>query len=259
MASTNCIKQQNTQKKRAALFNLRAFFLLVVSFLLALYAAWIISASFGYGYSFWYGFYDSKQHIERYAPENRFRHGFEHTTVAEHKALFQKIVESVHNDGEGLSDIHYAYGTNTIPLLHDAEIIHLQDVAHLINHIHHLGIGLLLLFAALYLNHLMAMRRYGNLINSHSQLIIVAALACLIALIFFIVGAKSIFYQMHILIFPADHQWFFYYQDSLMSTLMKAPDLFAGIAVQILFIAILLFALGLWAHHGLKRTVEAQD
>ena len=139
------------------------------------------------------------------------------------------------------------------------EIIHLQDVAHLINHVHHLGIGLLLVFAALYLNHLMAMRRYGNLINSHSQLIIVAALACLIALIFFIVGAKSIFYQMHILIFPADHQWFFYYQDSLMSTLMKAPDLFAGIAVQILFIAILLFALGLWAHHGLKRTVEAQD
>ena len=39
------------------------------------------------------------------------------------------------------------------------------------------------------------------------------------------------FYQFHIWLFPADHEWFFYWQDSLMSTLMKAPVLFGGIAV----------------------------
>jgi hypothetical protein len=48
---------------------------------------------------------------------------------------------------------------------------------------------------------------------------------------------------MHVWVFPADHQWFFYYQDSLMSTLMKAPYLFGYIAVALVALATVFLAL----------------
>src|SRR5690625_5358126 len=57
--------------------------------------------------------------------------------------------------------------------------------------------------------------------------IAIAALAALILLI----GPVRVFYALHDYIFPDDNPWFFYYQDSLMTTLMKAPDLFGLIAV----------------------------
>ena len=56
-------------------------------------------------------------------------------------------------------------------------------------------------------------------------------------------GGKAVFYQLHIWIFPANHQWFFYYQDSLMSTMMKAPDLFAYIAISLSLLGLLFFVL----------------
>ena len=73
--------------KTIILFNLRAFFLLMLGFILALYASWMTSAALGYGYSFWYEFYDSEQHIARFAPQNKYRQGFETTSVIEHKTL----------------------------------------------------------------------------------------------------------------------------------------------------------------------------
>jgi hypothetical protein len=45
---------------------------------------------------------------------------------------------------------------------------------------------------------------------------------------------------LHTVVFPADHQWFFYYKDSLMASLMKAPDIFAAIAAQLLVVALLI-------------------
>jgi hypothetical protein len=58
---------------------------------------------------------------------------------------------------------------------------------------------------------------------------------------------------MHILVFPDDHQWFFYYQDSLMSTLMKAPDLFAGIAIQIVLVGLVLYGVMLFSMKKLLK------
>jgi hypothetical protein len=249
-------KKNTINKTIVGLFNLRAFFLLLLGFILALYAAWMITASFGYGYSYWYGFYDSEQHIARYAPQNKFRQGFETTSVSDHKAVFQKIVESVHNDGKGLKDISYLYDGKTLPVLHNAEIVHLQDVANLINQLHVMSLALLIIFAGLYSRHWVSLRRYGNLISARNQLAIVSILAGAVIVLFLIFSAKTIFYQMHILIFPADHQWFFYYQDSLMSTLMKAPDLFAGIAVQILSTAFVLFGFGFWLNQRIFKKAQ---
>jgi hypothetical protein len=247
-------------KKIIALFNVRAFLLLFFGFILALYASWMVCASSGYGYSYWYGFYDSEQHIARYAPQNKYRQGFETTSVTEHKQLFQEIVDSIHDDGKGLRSIHYDYNGKKVPLLHQAEIIHLQDVANLINHLHQLVIYISLIFIALYLSQIKSFKRYGNLISSRGQLLISVAVTGVILLGFLVFGAKAIFYQMHVLIFPPDHQWFFYYQDSLMSTMMKAPDLFAGIALQILLLGGLFFFLGLLLYRYFVASIKkAQD
>jgi hypothetical protein len=82
---------------------------------------------------------------------------------------------------------------------------------------------------------------------------IFALLLILMTAAFMIWGAKAIFYQMHILVFPDDHQWFFYYQDSLMSTLMKAPDLFAGIAIQIVLVGLVLYGVMLFSMKKLLK------
>jgi uncharacterized membrane protein len=70
-------------------------------------------------------------------------------------------------------------------------------------------------------------------------------------------GPEAVFYQFHIWLFPADHEWFFYWQDSLMSTLMKAPVLFGGIAVVLvggtLVLTPLFYRGGLWLIGRLRR------
>jgi len=240
-----------------ALANMRVFLIVVLGFLLAVYAAWMVNAQFGYGYSWLYHAYDTDQHIAKYAPQNRFRAGFEATLVVEHKAAFQSIVDSVHDDGKGLADIHYRSAGKRIPLLHKAEIIHLQDVANLINVLHKLAAVIFLLWLLLIIWYALLIRkRVGYVRHSALGLASVLTILIVIALVAFMVwGAKAIFYQLHIMIFPADHQWFFYYQDSLMSTLMKAPDLFAGIAMQILGLSVVIFIMvGL----AFKKVVDFQ-
>lgn len=65
-------------------------------------------------------------------------------------------------------------------------------------------------------------------------------LVAAIGAVLLIVGPEKVFNQLHIWVFPDDHQWFFYYQDSLMSTMMFAPHLFGwiGLAWTILIVFI---------------------
>jgi hypothetical protein len=231
---------------RRFFINSRVFSLLILALMLSLYGGWMVNAKLGYGYSWLYGFYETEQHIARYAPQNRFRQGFETTSVDEHKKVFQQIVDSVHADGEGLASIGYEYSGQAIPFLHEAERIHLQDVANLINGIHTLAFVSVLVFIVFFLgeyrHQCKSREKTQEQASAVGLLSIFVLLLMFMAATFFIWGAKAIFYQMHILVFPDDHQWFFYYQDSLMSTLMKAPDLFAGIAIQILLVGLIFYS-----------------
>jgi uncharacterized membrane protein len=233
---------------RILLINSRVFSLLTLALALSLYGGWMVNAKLDYGYTWLYGFYETEQHIARYAPQNRFRQGFETTSVDKHKKLFQQIVVSVHANGEGLADITYEHSGQIMPLLHEAERIHLQDVANLINGIHSVALCGLLVFIICFLGEYRHQRKNRGQTQEHQEqastlglLSIFVLLLILMTATFFIWGAKAIFYQMHTLVFPDDHQWFFYYQDSLMSTLMKAPDLFAGIAIQILLVGLIFY------------------
>jgi len=77
----------------------------------------------------------------------------------------------------------------------------------------------------------------GKRLLSSAMLILLSCGALLL------IGPEAIFNQLHIWIFPENHQWFFYYEESLMSTMMKAPDLFAYIAGMLSLLSLLLTTL----------------
>lgn len=234
------------------LVNVRMFVLLLCGLLLALYFSWMANAAVGYGYSWLYQWMDIDRHIEYFAPQNRFRQGFEKVSADGHVQAFNEIVRSVHSQGKGLADIEYLVEGKAIPLLHRAEIIHLQDVANLIDTIHYLAFfSALTFFITVFIGN-RYFHQQGMRADAKGVLVIFAVLMVSLASAVFIVGPKDVFYQMHIWVFPDNHQWFFYYQDSLMSTMMKAPDLFAGIAAQIVLLALLLFAVGVSAARKFK-------
>lgn len=201
--------------------------------------SWWLNAQLHYGYAQFYDYYSIGEHIEKFAPQNQYILGLDQLTKLEHVALFKDISEAVHSQGEGLEAISFRLNDAEYKLLHQAEVVHLQDVANLIDKISSFSVVVLVLtmLTLLYLFKNKQKPKY------RMQLLCLSSLVAFIIALLFIVGPQKVFYQMHIWIFPKGHQWFFYYQESLMSTLMKAPDLFGGIAAAIMFVGLILFAL----------------
>lgn len=208
-------------------------------FISCLSASWLLQAQGHYGYRFWYDFFSIQAHIEKYAPQNYYKDGFASLPAAEHIRSFNEISQAVHQQGVGLAEIQYHFRGEAVPLLTQAERIHLQDVANLIDVlVGASGVVALLTFALLFY-----LLSSSSLPQARTQLRALLVLLIGAPALVLVLGAKKVFYQLHIWIFPEGHQWFFYYQESLMSTLMKAPDLFAGIGAAIFLGAILLFVL----------------
>jgi hypothetical protein len=215
--------------------------LLPAAALAALWLSWRALALVDFGYPVFYDALDIAGHIDTFGPQNRFKSGFESTTRAERLRLFGEIVGAIHDGGAGLDAIRY-HGPDGRPidlLLRAPEVGHLQDVANLVSRLAPAG-WLAVAWAGI---HLLLIRRRGwrvprlrHLLGA-SLLVTAACVAVVVA-----IGPRRVFYWMHELVFPPDHPWFFYYQDSLMSTMMKAPDLFAAIAALLLIIALMLYA-----------------
>lgn len=205
--------------------------------LCALWLAWRGLAVVDFAYPAWYRVMDIHGHIQEYGPQNRFRADFESTTPAERARLFGAIVDAIHDDGRGLDGLRYHApdGREIAPLLHEAEIVHLQDVARLVSTLAPVG----WLAVAWTVVHLGLVYARGwpvpgpGRVVAITLLVVGAGVAALLA-----AGFRDVFYALHEWVFPADHQWFFYYQDSLMSTMMKAPWLFAGIGALLLVVAL---------------------
>lgn len=204
--------------------------------------SWMGQAKFQYGFGFWYEVYDIEVHIDKYGPQNRFKRGLNRVEPEEHIELFGQISEAVHNGGEGLADIRYRVGSGSQALLRKPEVVHLQDVANLIDLLRPVG-PIALMVGILIISGLLLRKSRPSW---RAQFGLLAGLSMLIAMVFALVGAKAIFYQMHVWIFPKDHEWFFYYQDSLMATLMKAPDLFGGIAAAIVAGGLMLYSVWIY-------------
>ena len=227
---------------------------LLVTVWLAVSLAWSVYARFDYGYGFWYQKQAIAQHIATYAPQHPYKSGFALLSAEQHITAFRQIAASVHNHGEGLEQIQYQVsGQAPVALLDQAEVEHLQDVARLLDW----GRAAFYLLCPLWLLLIFMLRndplpgwRLRMAAMFGSLLPLVAALG--------VMGPKELFYRLHVMIFPSDHQWFFYWEESLMSTLMKAPYLFGGIAMVLACVAVvftlLLYFSGLYAaQHFLRR------
>jgi len=201
---------------------------LLLTFIITLPASWWALSKVDFTYSFLYDQIGISEHIATYAPRNnKNKKEFEFTTKAERVALFHGIVEAINNNGDGLVQLDYKdRQQQRIGLLTVAEIIHLRDVSNLLNKLKPLALGLL----GVWLIIMIVLRFKRIKLPPAKQLLISTFIITLVVGGVLSFGPEKVFNQLHIWIFPDNHQWFFYYEESLMSTMMKAPDLFAYIA-----------------------------
>lgn len=221
----------------------------------ALTLAWLALAPFDFFYPVWHRALDIDRTVAVYGPQNRNRQGFAETDAAEHRRLFAALVDAVHDSAAERERrlralaYHNAAGRRLDTLLTEPEIQHLHDVGRLLGRL--LPLGGIALLGWLVLS-LLARRLGLRMPRVRALLAAVAAGFALIGLAVLAVGPVTVFYQLHRWVFPPGRPWFFYYQDSLMTTLMQAPNLFGPIALS-LAAATALALLGLFA---LTRRLE---
>ncbi len=213
-------------------------FFLLLTFIITLPVSWWSMAKADFFYPSLHDSIAIDKHIERYAPRNQNnKKEFELTTKAERVDLFHGIVEAIHDKGNGLESLAYTNSTNNqVILLTDAEVLHLKDVAYLLDKIKPVVLATFLVWIMVLL--IVYIKRFQ--IPSSKQLLLNVLPLILIGTIALSLGAEKLFNQLHIWAFPDNHQWFFFYEDSLMSTMMKAPDLFAYISAIWFVISIFL-------------------
>lgn len=223
--------------------SIRLVVIYVLLFILSLYVAWFALSKADYAYPLFYSLLNIDQHIEEFAAENDYgKADFAFTSKDEHLKVFSDIVTAVHSSGEGLNTLRYQLpdGGLTKLMLTYEEVVHLQDVANLIDVLHYLALLVAAVLAALMIWRPQAVAETRWVMISSMGLVV------LIALLIMIIGATEVFYWLHTVVFPDNHKWFFYYQESLMSTSMKAPDLFLAIGVGILIVALPIFIVARW-------------
>lgn len=215
--------------------------------------SWQISKLSNFYYNTWYQVLSIEEVIQKQVPINtQGKTDFPIKNTALHQQMFADIVAAIHEQGVGLKDIIYHNNNGRIaPLLTQSEVIHLQDVANLLTKVTYIwlvNILVLLCFLDLYCHGYLSKflkakikTQQLSMPTGKGKLLSILCFFTLLVIIFSLWGFTDIFYYLHTLVFPVDHQWFFYYRDSLMSTLMKAPDIFAVIAAQLFLLASFIF------------------
>jgi hypothetical protein len=194
-----------------------------------LWLAWLALATVDFLYPLAYGWLDIGATLQTYVPQNRVgKQDYPASDMAQHMQHFAAISQAIHAQGAGLAELSYhdAQGKVLGMLLTKDEVLHLQDVAHLVSAGMAVGAMATLLWLAwlgLTLKRSWRLPSLPGLLGGSA--VVLSALGALL----WLVGFDAVFYALHRWIFPADHAWFFYYQDSLMSSLMQAPNLFAVI------------------------------
>jgi len=211
--------------------------------IIAFFIAWIVMFKVDFLYSTFYDLLSIDETVTEFAPQNYYKKGFEFTSKEKHLSVFSEIVTAIHNDGKGLAKISYTYTNEkqqerTSTFLHKAEVIHLQDVAHLLNFLLKVVLGFTLVWCVISFTFIYQKKSLPSFKSQLKSILLFIGITLLVVLI---LGPQKIFYWLHTVIFPADNQWFFYYQDSLMTTMMKAPILFAPISIVLVVLALIVF------------------
>jgi hypothetical protein len=228
------------------------YVLFVISLIWSAFAlAWVTLRPVDFGYPVSYDVLAIDEHIARYGPRNRFKYGFARTSDAERLRIFGEIVDAIHAGGRGLENIRYTDPRGrSARVLRQPEIVHLRSVGRLIDR---LATVSRVMFGVLVLT-LGAMRALRLPPPRPTRVAGWTAVALLVgAASTFAYGPEEVFNTLHTWIFPAGEQWYFYYEESLMTTLMKAPDLFGALAVLLLVVGLIWFGLLVAASHALLR------
>lgn len=191
------------------------------------------------------------KHIEIYAPRNQFgKKEFEQTAKIERVKLFHGVVEAIHNKGIGLESLSYIRKSDQqkVTLFTEAEVLHLKDVAYLLEKLKPLIIAV----AAVWLISILWILMKRIRLPSALRFTKLALILLVVVVLILSLGPEKVFNQLHIWAFPGNHQWFFYYEDSLMSTMMKAPFLFAYISAIWAVISVILTILILKIMHLMR-------
>ncbi|MBB5021450.1 DUF1461 domain-containing protein [Desulfurispira natronophila] len=206
----------------------------------ALLLSWNGLARTNFFYPLWHHTLEIEAHIQEYAPQNYYnREDFAQTTSLEHQRLFALIVHGIHGRTD-MAAIEYqdSKATPLNTLLRPEEVGHLEDVATIVQKLRRAGVIVLVVTVGG-----LCWLRYcgGNLPRPKNVLLGIAGGSGALTVAVLVLGPVRVFYQLHEWFFPPDNPWFFYYQESLMTTLMKAPDIFGAIAVLWALSALLLF------------------
>lgn len=223
--------------------------------LVATLFAWRLLALVDFAYPWLYHPLGMHTNIETFGPQNPTRPGFHTTEVSTRQELFAGIATAIRHDGQGLRELRYQdqRSRRVHPLLTEAEVLHLEDVARVVSLYETCAaVGALILF----LSSALMLRLQIRPPTARRWLLGLGVLLAGGLLAVLVIGAETIFYWLHTVVFPADHQWFFYYQESLMSMMMKAPVLFAGIGVIWLMLSLAVLGFMLAASQRLLSPIN---
>ena len=210
-----------------------------------LYVSWQVLSQANFLYDQIYEHNDLEAHVNEFAPLNRNgKESFALTTKAERVRVFNDIAREINAGGGGLGAITYTpegAGAATTFLV-EAERDHLQDVANLVSSLKPVGAviaSLLIVFYGFCWYYKVSRYQYfwrpSGLFVSILQ---IAAVAALCVAVTFALGPQQTFYLLHEWAFSDKAQWYFYFEDSLMTTLM--PEIvFANIAALIGILTVL--------------------
>jgi hypothetical protein len=201
-----------------------------------LYVSWQVLSQANFLYDQIYEHNNLEAHVNEFAPQNRSgKESFALTTKAERVRVFSEIAREINTGGGGLGSITYTpEGTDAATtFLVEAERGHLEDVADLVSSLKPVGATVASLLIAFYgFCWYYKVSRYQYFWRPPGvfvSLVQIAVVAVICAAIIFLLGPQQTFYLLHEWAFSDKAQWFFHFQDSLMTTLM--PEVvFANIA-----------------------------
>ena len=213
-------------------------------FIICLFLAWKTLSSANFFFDRLYEFHAIEEQIKKYAPQNRNRKNFEITSSLEHERIFGEIVSSINSNGKGLARISYFDPSGEIidTFLTDDEVTHLEDISGLI--LSSTELVLLLTFALIafygfsYYYKVTRSKFFWKPVSTFLSLSSMVLTLILITGGVFLVGPRKVFHILHELFFANKGQWFFYYQESLMTTLLP-ESLFGTIAVMLTICALI--------------------
>lgn len=237
-------RQQKISHSVRSIGALTKWLMVLLLFWVALFFSWTTLSCVDFMYPMLYKQIEIGASIDKFGPQNRYKKDFALTSRAERESLFSQIVVAINHNGEGLEDMvyHNPQGQVIDKLLRPAEVVHLKDVAVLLATLRYVTVvaSLILILVLIYWWKAKPKIGFPSVKAAFGGMLVLSVFSTLMLTL---IGPTKIFYWLHTKIFPADHQWFFYYQDSLMTTLMKAPDIFAYIAILLVVLAWAYFAI----------------